>query len=192
MPNPPGAPLTAIRIAMAAAAVRRSLGRRDVDFAFDRVFIPSLVIDHTELILRQAGQCGEEGFLVWAGCLTAGDAFVSSVVVPKLSIGAIHGEVSAETTGRLLDALDERDLVPIAQMHTHPLAAFLSDTDAIRPIVAVPGFLSVVIPSFGFVDLADVQTWSAHEFRGTEQWHEMTDDERSRRFIIDDSIIKVD
>lgn len=154
--------------------------------------MPSLVIDHSELILRQAGSCGEEGFVVWAGSLAGGDAFVSSVVVPKLSAGAVHGEVSAETTAHLLDALDERDLVPIAQLHTHPRTAFLSDTDAIRPIVAIPGFLSVVIPGFGFVDLADVRTWSAHEFEGAGRWHELTDDERLRRFIVDDSFIRVD
>jgi hypothetical protein len=162
-----------------------------VDFVFDQVFIPSLIIDHTELILRQAGACGEEGFVLWAGTLAGGAGHVSSVVMPKISAGAVHGEVSAETTAQLLDALDERDLVPIAQLHTHPHAAFLSETDAIRPVVAVPGFLSIVIPGFGFVDLADVRQWSAHEFRGAGRWQELSRDERSRRFIIDHSIIRV-
>ena len=189
---PPTAPLTMVRVATATATTGRSIGRRDVDFSFDRVFVPSLMIDHTELVLRQAGACGEEGFVVWAGSLAGGDAYVSSVVVPKLSVGRIHGEVSAETTARLLGALDERDLVPIAQLHTHPHEAFLSDTDAIRPIVAVHGFLSIVIPRFGFVDLADPGRWSAHAFRGAGRWHELTANERSGRFVIDDSIIRVD
>jgi hypothetical protein len=154
--------------------------------------LPSLVIDHTELIFRQAGTCGQESFVVWAGTLAGGNGYVSSVVVPKLNVGAVHGEVDVDTTARLLDALDERDLVPIAQIHTHPRTAFLSATDAIRPLVAVPGFLSIVIPGFGFVDLADIGAWSAHEFQGAGNWHEMTADERPRRFIIDDSIIRVD
>jgi hypothetical protein len=156
------------------------------------VFVPSLVIDHTELILRQAGACGEEGFVVWAGAFAGGDAFVSSVVVPKLSAGRVHGEVSVETTAHLLDALDVRDIVPIAQLHTHPHEAFLSETDAVRPIVAVPGFLSIVIPGFGFIDLANTRGWSAHAFRGAGRWHELTADERRQRFIIDDSVIRVD
>ena len=78
-----------------------SFGRRDSEYSFERIFVPSLVIDHTELLTRQAGQCGEEGFVVWAGSLAAGDGYVSSVVVPT-SVGAAHGEVSAETTAHLL------------------------------------------------------------------------------------------
>jgi hypothetical protein len=107
-------------------------------------------------------------------------------------VTAAHGEISAETTGHVLTSLDARDLVPILQLHTHPRSAFLSDTDAIRPIVAVPGFISVVIPDFGFVDLADVRLWSAHEFGGSRGWRELDVDERQRRFVVDDSLIRVD
>jgi len=78
------------------------------------------------------------------------------------------------------------------RLHSHPRAAFLSETDAIRPLVAVPGFLSIVIPNFGFVDLMDVGVWSAHEFRGGHRWRELDRNERSRRFVIDDSVIRVE
>jgi hypothetical protein len=186
------APLTAVRVSAAAPSSGRSLGRRSAEFAFNRVFVPSLVIDHTELVLRQAGVCGEEGFVVWAGSLAAGDGYISSVVIPSLSVDAVHGEVSVDTTARLLDALDQRDLVPIAQLHSHPRRAFLSGIDAVRPLVAMPGFLSIVIPSFGFIDLAAVDAWSAHAFIEAGHWHELTAEERSDRFIIDDSLIRVD
>lgn len=189
--GPQPAPLITARVSTGGTTFPRSFGRRDIDFAFDRVFIPSLVIDHTELFLRQAGVCGEEGFVLWAGALAGGAGHVSSVVVPRISTGAVHGEVSVETTAQILDALDRRDLVPIAQLHTHPHAAFLSETDAIRPVVAVPGFLSIVIPDFGFVDLAEPERWSAHEFRGAGQWQELVQEEKTRRFVIDDSIIRV-
>jgi len=186
------APLTTVRVSAASPRAPRSFGRRDVDFAFDRVFIPSLVVDHTELVLRQAGVQGHEGFAVWAGTLAGGDAHVGTVVVPRATSGPGHGEVSVETTGRVLRGLDERDLVPMAQLHTHPRGAFLSQTDAIRPVVAVPGFLSIVIPDFGFVDLADVGLWSSHQYVGPGRWRELDSHERSRRFIIDDSVIRVD
>ncbi|HUE60676.1 MAG TPA: hypothetical protein VMO88_13940 [Acidimicrobiales bacterium] len=179
---------------MSAAAARElhSFGRRDVDFAFDRVFIPSLVLDHTELVMRQAGVHGDEGFAVWAGTLSGGDAHMATLVIPRRSGRPTHGEVSADTTANVLRALDERDLVPIMQLHSHPHQAFLSDEDAIRPLVAVPGFISVVIPNFGFVDLADVSLWSAHEYGGPNRWREWDDAEKRRRFIIDDSLIWVD
>jgi hypothetical protein len=163
-----------------------------MDFHFDRVFVPSLVIDHTELVLRQAGTHGHEGFAIWAGTLSGGDAYVSTLVVPRVTLGPLHGAISAETTARVLDALDQRDLVPVMQLHTHPWAAALSETDAIRPVAAIPGFISVVIPDFGYVDLADVRKWSAHEYRGGHGWSELDEPERRRRFVIDDSLLRVD
>ena len=173
-------------------AVLRALGRRDVEFGFDRVFVPSLIVDHTELVFRQAGRGGDEAFVVWAGTLADSDAHISTMVVPRSLVTAAHGEISADTTGHVLTSLDARDLVPILQLHTHPRSAFLSDTDSIRPIVAVPGFISVVIPDFGFVDLADIRLWSAHEFEGSHKWRELDADERYRRFVIDNSLVRVD
>ena len=81
--------------------------------------------------------------------------------------------------------------MPLLQLHTHPSRAFLSETDAIRPVVAVPGFISVVIPDFGFVDLADVTLWSAHEFVAPRQWRGLRTEECQRRFVVDDSVIRV-
>jgi hypothetical protein len=185
-------PLTAVRLTTASPRGVRSFGRRDADFGFDRVFIPSLIIDHTELVLRQAGVNGDEGFVIWAGTLSGGDAHVATLIVPRASAGPTHGEINAEMTARVLTGLDERDLVPVVQLHTHPRTAFLSETDAIRPLVAVPGFISIVIPDFGFVDLADVRLWSAHEYAGSRRWRELDADERQRRFVIDDSVIRVE
>jgi hypothetical protein len=185
-------PLTAVRVSAATAAVPRSLGRRDADFAFDRVFVPSLIVDHTELMLRQAGVQGHEGFALWAGTLAGSDAYVATLVVPPATTDAWHGQITPETTAAVLTALDERDLVPVIQLHSHARRAFLSETDAIRPLVAVPGFISVVIPDFGFVDLTDVGLWSAHEYESRGRWRELDRRERTRRFIIDDSVIRVE
>lgn len=170
----------------------RSLGRRDADFAFDRVFVPSLIVDHTELVLRQSGVQGHEGFALWAGSLAGGDAHVTTMVVPRAATDTWHGQITPETTAAVLTALDDRDLIPVVQLHSHPRRAFLSETDTIRPLVAVPGFISVVIPDFGFVDLADVGLWSAHEHLNCSLWRELDRGERERRFVIDDSIIRVD
>jgi hypothetical protein len=131
------------------------------------------------------------GVAVWAGTLSGGDAHVATLVIPATTTGATHGEVTAATTANLLEALDERDLVPILQLHSHPRRAFLSATDAIRPLVAVPGFISVIVPSFGFIDLADVGVWSAHQYEGSGRWRELGDQERRQRFHIDDSLIRV-
>jgi hypothetical protein len=184
------APLTVVRVN--APSVRRDAGRRRVQLAYDRVFVPSLVLDHTELMLRQHGAAGEEGFGVWAGTLAAGDAFVSTLVVPGVATaGGYHGEVSPETAATVFEQLDTLDLVPIAQIHSHPREAFLSHIDAQRPFVGVQGFLSMIVPSFGFIDLADVTLWRVYEFERRGQWRELDQAERNRRLVIDPSILRI-
>lgn len=190
-PPLPAAPLTSIRIG--TPRQERDLGRRDVELAYDRVFIPSLVLDHTELMLRQHGMAGEEGLGIWAGTLSGGDSFVSTLVLPRVvGSGRFHGAITPQTAAAVFSELDLLDLVPIAQIHSHPRSAFLSHIDAERPFVAVPGFLSIVVPSFGFVDLADVSLWRAFEFHGRDQWRELGEAERHERLIIDPSIVRID
>jgi hypothetical protein len=186
----PNAPLTLGRIG--TPRQQRDLGRRDTTLSYNRVFVPSLLIDHTELLLRQHGVCGDEGFGIWAGTLAGGDAFVSTLLVPRIEGGGFHGEVSAATAAKLFEELDLLDLVPIAQIHSHPSEAFLSPIDAERPLVATPGFLSIIIPSFGFVDLADVDVWRAYEFHGRNNWRELDQAERRRRLIVDPSLLRID
>jgi len=182
-------PLTTVRVG--SPRLQRALGRRSVPLVYDRVFIPSLVIDHTELMLRQHGAAGEEGFGLWAGTLAGGDAFVSTLVIPRVdTVGRLHGVISEETTATVLDELDYFDLVPIVEIHSHPREAFLSPIDAERPMVAVKGFLSVVVPSFGFIDLADVGTWRVYEFHGRDNWLELNESERRRRLVIDPSLMR--
>jgi hypothetical protein len=184
------APLTVVRVN--APSILRETGRRRVGLVYDRVFVPSLVLDHTELMLRQHGSAGEEGFGVWAGTLAGGDAFVSTLVVPCVeTAGGYHGEVSPETAANVFEQLDTLDLVPIAQIHSHPRDAFLSHVDAQRPFVGVRGFLSIIVPSFGFIDLADVTLWRVYEFERREQWRELDQAERRRRVIVDPSILRI-
>ena len=197
VPAPPpatsnvGSPLTTVRVGN--PRLQRALGRRTVALEYDRVFIPSLVIDHTELMLRQHGASGEEGFGLWAGALAGCDAFVSTLVIPRIdTVGRFHGVIGEETTAAVLDELDYLDLVPIVEIHSHPREAFLSPIDAERPMVAVKGFLSVVVPSFGFIDLADVGLWRVYEFHGRDNWVELDESERRRRLIIDPSLMRIE
>lgn len=169
----------------------RDIGRRSVALRWDRLVVPTLIIDQTELILRQAGLRGEEEFVVWAGTIAGVVAFVSTVIVPEVNGTATHGYVQQETVAEALRLLDRHDLLPIAQLHSHPRWAFLSEADATRPFVADPGFLSIIVPSFGFVDLADTSTWSTHEYLGAGAWRELPVDETSSRIVVDPSLLHV-
>ena len=70
----------------ATESVTQANGEQEI--AFDRVFVPSLILDHTELVLRQAGIHGHEGFAIWAGTLAAGNAHVATLIVPRATIDA--------------------------------------------------------------------------------------------------------
>jgi hypothetical protein len=169
----------------------RDLGRRSVALRWERLVVPTLVIDHSELVLRQSGLRGEEGFVLWAGTIAGDFALVSTLVVPEVSAAATHGYVAEETVAQALRLLDHHDLLPIAQLHSHPRRAFLSEIDATRPFVADLGFLSIVVPSFGFVDLADTSTWSAHEYLGGGAWRPLSIAEVGRRTVVDPSLLHV-
>lgn len=186
-----GAALGEVRVGRPAQA--RSLGRRDAPLAYHRLFVPSLVIDHTEAMLRRYGNCDEEGIGLWAGSQAGGDGFVSTLIMPGVSsLGRFHGELSAATMAAVISRLDELDLVLLAQIHSHPRSAFLSDTDAERPAIAVPGFLSLVVPNFGFVDVADVGTWAAYEYLGARRWHELSAAERGERLVVDPALLAIE
>ena len=132
------------------------------------------MIDHTELMLRQHGVAGQEGFVVWAGTLAGGDAFVSTLVCPACArAGRLHGEVRPRRRHGCSTSSTTSTWSRSPRSTAIPREAFLSAHDAQRPVVAVRGFLSIVIPSFGFVDLADVGVWRAYEFHGREQWREL-------------------
>lgn len=183
--------LLSVRVSPEAAPVRK-LGRRDKDFGYKRLYIPSLVVDYTLLFLRQAGVAGEEEFLVWAGSLAGADAFVSTLVLPRAQVGHLHGAIAAEVVAQTFNALDARDLVPLAQVHSHPRGAGISTTDKERPLVAQPGFLSIIVPHFAFVPFESVTEWGVYEYRNKRDWRTLTDSEKRDRLVVDDSLIRID
>jgi hypothetical protein len=170
----------------------RASCRRLLDPIFDTIYVPSLLLDHTYLQLRQAGVHGDECFVVWAGTVLDCAAVVSSIVRPATFGRDLHGEVPAHVVGRVLEALDTRDLVPIAQIHTHPRAARISHIDEERPFVSVRGFLSIIIPDFGFTPSTSVERWGVYEFESKRNWREWNDAAKLARLLIDDSLIGID
>jgi hypothetical protein len=175
-----------------AEAVTCDYGRRAHSFGFRRLVVPSLILDYTFLFLRQSGALGHEKYLAWAGTLAANEAFVSTIILPRADAAPMHGEVEAGVVGRVLEALDRRDLVPVAQVHTHPAEAFISGIDRKRPMVSIHGFWSIIIPHFGFTPASNSKEWGVYEYLGRQDWHELDQQEKSERLIIDDSLLRID
>jgi proteasome lid subunit RPN8/RPN11 len=143
-------------------------------------------------MLARHGAVGDERFWVWAGTANQNEAFVSTVVTPRVEAGYMHGEVPAGVSARLFEALDTRDLVPLAQVHSHPKGPGMSRTDRELSLVAVPGFWSIIIPEFGFTWPTNVSRRGVYEYKAKRDWHILTGHEKSERIDIDDSVIQVD
>lgn len=185
-------PLMVLRIAGPVPQVSRSLGRRTSAFGFERLFVPSAILDYTVLLMRMAGAAGDEKFLAWAGMPVNADAVVTTVVNPRAAAGRMHGEILAPVVATMFDALDARDLVIFAQLHTHPAGNKMSDIDRVRPLFAVKGFWSIIVPDFAFVPPDAVDAWGVYEFESAKTWREFGADEKRNRLIVDDSIINAD
>ncbi|MHB8420111.1 MAG: hypothetical protein ACYDCL_18705 [Myxococcales bacterium] len=151
-----------------------------------------MILDYTFLLMRQAGQLGDERFVVWAGSAVDGKATVTSLVIPSTKVTALHGEVPAEVAAHLLEALERRDLVPLAQLHTHPREPLMSHIDEERPLVSLKGFLSIIVPDFAFVPLQAVEKWGVYEYERPRCWRAWKPREAYDRIIIDDSVLRVD
>jgi hypothetical protein len=188
----PIAPLGIARVVTGSRFPEQPSQRRHVNFQnVARLYVPSLLLDYSLLFLRQAGARGEELFLVWAGTLFGSTAVVSSVVVPKAASGALHGEIPPDIAGRVFESLDSRDLVALAQVHSHPARAFLSHIDEERPLFALRGFLSIIVPDFGFVDIDALSDWGVYEYQAKRSWREFNTEEKRDLLVADDSLILV-
>ena len=181
-------PLSHLAIASPTFPVPRVSRRRKVDFIpFDSLVVPSSCIDLTALLFRQNGQFGEERFVVWAGTLVRNEGFVSTILAPYEGSGS--GWISPESSAEAHEALGRRDLVPLAQVHSHPGRAYLSSIDRENPFFMCRGFLSIVVPNFGFVDMKNTGNWKVYRYESLRKWTELSPEEVERSIIVDDAVI---
>lgn len=124
------------------------------DFAgVARVIVPRTAIMRTEDVLRAAGMRNAEAIVLWAG-RRDNDMFrvVEAYVPAQAARPAEHG-ACVIVDGRALFAFNvwlwEHRFEFIAQVHSHPEDAFLSETDIAYPIATRVGNFSIVVPHFG-------------------------------------------
>lgn len=129
------------------------------------VLVPGTLAAKTIAHLQAGGARGCEEFAFWSGHITdSGVAVVSRAFHPHTVQG--HGHVMIDDDDQLLamtDLVHEQDELVICQLHTHPRQAFHSSADDEGAYTDDPGFLSIVLPSFGSEGLT-----AAEVFRRTE------------------------
>lgn len=136
----------------------------------------------TQQLLRQRGEQDAEGYCVWVGDLGEGIAIVRDVWPVSAAGDGAHARVAFEDVLALSDRVHDKSWSILAQVHSHPYAAFHSTIDDRNPISHQVGFLSIVVPNFAAGQPRD--GWSLNEYLGAGRWRALRDDEIRRRLVI--------
>lgn len=102
--------------------------------------------------LAEAGRAGYEGFTAWAGVQDGNTFYVKQTVIPRQTTHrterGLYVLIESEELFALNRWLYENAMTLIAQIHSHPTAAFHSELDDEIPIATTQGCLSIVVPNF--------------------------------------------
>jgi hypothetical protein len=111
------------------------------------------ILDRTEAAIRAAGADGYELFVLWTGAINDEAFNVITPHVPKQTSYRLDTGLCVRVAGAELHRLNrwmfEAGEILGVQVHSHPTAAYHSETDDAYPMVTVLGGLSIVVPQFG-------------------------------------------
>ncbi len=142
-------------------------------FALKKITIPSTIFRETEVHLRGHGRMGHEGMVLWTGNKNGQEAIVKSCIHPRQDCTAVSYDIPLEESQAINRLLEENGEVIIAQVHSHPGAAFHSSRDDAMPFTYSIGFLSLVVPNFCGGPLKAVTNFRTWEHLGAGRWREL-------------------
>jgi hypothetical protein len=143
--------------------------------------VPLKCVNEVYSHLRNVGMKRFEGVALWAGIRNGVSSFkVTTTIIPKQSAynhdqGLLY-TVDGDELYKINMWLYENKLTLISQIHSHPGAAYHSDTDDAFPIVAVNGGLSIVIPDFGLGEISK-DDWAVYRLYPKRGWLRLPDQE---------------
>ena len=150
--------------------------------------IPVAVIEATAAFLRDRGESGVEGTVLWLGEVVSDvEATIIEPYVPEqIAYRTAHG-LAVEVTRRGLNELI-RWLPPgifvLARVHSHGEDAYHSDTDDQNMIISHEGAISIVVPNFAW-DGLDLARCSVNRLQHGQGWVELSSDEVMQRLRIE-------
>lgn len=111
------------------------------------VRLPQSLLEQTFTELRQCGDGRRECQALWVGPWSDPE-LITQVVHPLHTANAIGFELDDEWFNSFWLWLADEKLGVRTQVHSHPTIAYHSSIDDENPVVATPGFLSLVLPNF--------------------------------------------
>ena len=138
----------------------------------EEFIVPLDLVDQTLEPLQEAGLEGFEAFVLWGGRL-AGDeralVFESAYVPEQTTSRTKEGllvVVEGDALFRVNRAFYQQGLILAGQVHSHPTAAYHSDTDDAYPLMTLAGGFSGVVPDFGEGGRERLDEWAWYRLVG--------------------------
>jgi len=158
-----------------------------------RYYLPRDLFEKTIKALRKRGQQKQEGLVLWAGAASsdAEEAYVLSCIIPKRGHWGGGVRLNSRCLLKLSDELQKRDLLLLAQVHTHPGNFGHSLGDEYKATSYRIGFVSIVVPGFALKETGDLSKCYVYEYEGNWKWRLLEHSEVSQRFVIEDSLVMV-
>jgi hypothetical protein len=143
--------------------------------------VPISLIDQTLRPLQEAGRQGYEAFVVWGGRLAEPGRFefVSAYFPEQTASQTADGllvVVEGDALFRVNRAFYASGLTLAGQVHSHPTAAYHSDTDDAYPLMTLVGGLSVVVPDFGKGGQNRLRDWAWYRLVAHGKWAPVDND----------------
>lgn len=149
--------------------------------------IPLSVIVVTLGHINRHGSEGLECMVFWAGkALGLGKFEVTDCIHPHHHATSLSVDIEPDESSRIQRMLFQHKQILLAQVHSHPSAAFHSSRDDSLSMSHKPGFISIVVPSFGRIRLSDLSECKVYEHIGYGRWRNLTPKEVAGRFVIVD------
>ena len=153
--------------------------------------IPRLTVSyptvcHTIDRIRQRGESGAEGVMLWLGRRSECDAGVSEAYEPLYRSKADQFIVPPAGMSALMDRICATGHAVVAQVHSHPQRAFHSEADETWALVKHVGAYSIVLPWFGMHTTAEDFWQQAAVFvmQANGRWMELSNADKDRSCLV--------
>ena len=121
---------------------------------------------------RRGQRRHESGAFLLGHDAAAGAKRVDVVYYDELDAAAYASGVcilQGDAFAKLWAICRERKLTVVADIHTHPAAAFQSESDRTNPMVARAGHIAIIVPDFAAPPVR-YERLGIYEYRGEHRW----------------------
>lgn len=147
-----------------------------------KLYIPEHIWNQSLSSLSRYRQYNSEGLVYWGGIIGADEStLVTSLFHVNHAPQGWRVKPESITVKRLLRCLRARDEKLVAQVHSHPGAAFHSPGDDTLAISFHPGLISIVVPNFA-AGVTSVQECAVYEY--DEEFSQLSKSDAKNRIVI--------